>query len=236
MPALNYATRWFYQHLGRHQVPPGAASCALCGLPADPDGMMAKAKVYRPTFVDFDLQARAGQPDLCPACVWYLDHQEIDRSHWYLSASTARPLAKADLLPLLTEHLTHPPPEDRYYLIAFTKKKHFALRARLNAAGARILRVNAETFLVDVDNRCLRLAADLTALRTYHAWQEIESDNYLPYAILRWPRLADFEARRAAIQPWLRSPQYHLARYLYTPPEKTDKEEPETDEQLELSE
>lgn len=232
MPTLNYAPRWFYQHIAQAQVAPGPAVCALCGLPGDPAALTPKARVFRPTFVDYDLQARAELPGLCPACVWYFDHQELLRTHWYLAPSRATPLAKAELLPLLTTHLHTPPAEDRYYLITFTKKKHVALRARINAAGSRVLRVNAETYTVDVDDRTLRLVTDLTALRTYHAWQEIESDNYLPYALLRWPDLAEFEQRRAAVQAWLRSPQYQLARYLYTPPDHTD--EREENEQPEL--
>jgi len=222
---VNFATRWFYQHLAGQQVVWGNAICALCGLSAREDVMSPKTRVFRPTFVDYDLQRRPDQPGLCPACVWYLGHQELLRSHWYLSASEARPLAKADLLPLLAEHLAHPPAEDRYYLVAYTKKKHVALRGRLNAAGARRLRVNAEVYLVDIGDEFLRLVDDLSALRQYHAWEEIESDKYLPYAILRWPSLAEFERRRAAVAPYLRSPTYWLARYLYTPPERTGKEE-----------
>ena len=221
---MNYAMRWFYRHLANGEVEPGASICSLCGLAANPTVMTPKVKVFRPTFVDYDLQKRAEQPGLCPACVWYFDHQELLRSHWYLSASRATPLAKADLLPLLATHITAPPAEDRYYLIAFTKKRHVALRGWLNAAGARLLRVNAEIYLVDVDAAVLRMVDDLAALRTHHTWQEIESGYYLPFALLRWSDLADFERHRAAVQPYLRTSAYLLARYLYSPPARTGKE------------
>lgn len=227
MPSINYAMRWLYQAHTGNPVAYGAACCAMCGLPADKPAMTPKANVYRPTFVDYDLQARPDLPNLCPACVWYFDHQELLRTHWLLSATAVQPLAKADLLPLLTDHLARPPAQDRYYLITFTKKKHVALRGRLNAANTRLLRVNAETYTIDVNAATLKLVQDLTALRQYHAWQEIEADAYLPFAILRWPNLTDFERLRAAVAPWLRSPTYQLARYLYAPPGKHEAEDDE---------
>lgn len=225
MPTLNYAPRWFYRHIGHGEIATGPALCALCGLPAAPGSMTPKAKVLRPTFMDYDLLARPALDDLCAACVWYFDHQELLRSHWYLTATAARVLAKADLLPLLTEHVAKPPAEDRYYLIAASKKKHVALRGRLNAAGGRLLRVNFETLMVDVDQAVLDLVDRLSALRRYHSWQEIEQNSYLPYAILRWPALSEFERLCAQVLPWLRSPQYYLARYLYTPSGRGEEKE-----------
>jgi len=225
MPSVNFAMRWFYQHIARGEVAAGPALCALCGLPAAPGSMTPKAKVLRPTFMDYDLLARPALDDLCAACVWYFDHQELLRSHWYLTATEARALAKADLLPLLTDHVAKPPREDRYYLIAVSKKKHVALRGRLNAAGGRMLRVNLETLTVDVDQAVLDLVDRLSRLRRYHSWQEIEQNSYLPYAILRWPALSEFERLCSQVLPWLRSPQYQLARYLYTPPGRGEERE-----------
>lgn len=229
MPTINFATRWFYQHIGHGELPTGPAVCALCGLRAAPGSMTPKVKVFRKTFMDYDLQARPALDDLCAACVWYFDHQVLLRSHWYLTATAARVLAKADLLPLLTKHVAEAPAEDRYYLIAASKKKHVALRGRLNAAGGRLLRVNFETLMVDVDQAVLDLVDRLSLLRRYHSWQEIEQNSYLPYAILRWPALREFERLCRQVQPWLRSPQYTLARYLYAPPAGRKGEKGEND-------
>lgn len=212
---MNWAMLWLYQNLtGRRALRANGDRCAICGLPLAGDTPLGK--VLRPTFTDHDLLAnRDGYA--CTACTWYMDHQELRRQSWYLTENEARPLAKADLLPLLRSHYQDPPAEDRYYLIARSKKKHVALHGRLNAAGCRAMRVNLETSLVDVDGEWFKLLDGVVALRRYHAWDEIEADRYLPFAILKWPSLADFERAREAVRPWLRSPAWELARYLYHP-------------------
>lgn len=215
MPGLNYAMRWFYRALAQGDVAPGPEVCAVCGLSARE--MVPAPKVFRRTFVDYHLLAFAEQEGVCPACVWYFDHQELRRSHWFLTPSEVRPLAKGDILPLLLAHLETPPAVDRYYLISLTKQKHVALRARLNAAGAQRLRVNLETEMVDLDRGWLTLLDNVVRLRQYHHWDEIELDHYLPYALLRWPRYEEFERCRAVVRPWLRSAQYALAKFLYSP-------------------
>lgn len=213
---MNPAISWLYRHVGPGlEVPKGPFLCACCGLPhaegKPPD------HVFRPTFTDYDLLKVPHSGSVCPACAWYFDHQELRRQHWYISPSEAKMLAKADILPLLAQHVQNPPNEDRCYLIAQSKKKHVILRARINAAGCSRLRVNFETMLVDVDRDFFALVHDLALLHQFHTWQEIEHDDYLPYAILLWPSLSDFEKTRDRVRPWLGTPQYLLAKFLYSP-------------------
>jgi hypothetical protein len=212
---MNYAMRWFYKTLAGGEEDIGPHLCAVCGLPTGHDADLGK--VLRDTFTDRDVLEVPWSGYVCAACEWYFDHQELRRQHWYLTAREARPLAKADIFPLLVKHLRCPPAEDRYYFIAQSKKKHVALRARLNAAGCTKLRVNFETIMVDVDQSFPTLMKNLVALRKYHSWDEIESDRYLPYAILKWPSFKAFEEARWAVAPYLRSPQWQLARFLYSP-------------------
>lgn len=232
MRNVQYATRWFYRHFAHEEVTEGEDACCVCGLPTD--GGRDVNKVLRPTFTNQDILPRPDSSTVCPACAWYFDHQELLRQHWYLTPVEARSLAKADILPLLQTHLETPPPVDGYYLIAQSKKKHIALRGRLNTAGARSLRVNCEELLVDVDGAFMTLLSNVVTLRNYHRWDEIEGDKYLPWAILRWPGIADFERTRAAVRPWLRSPQYQLARYLYSPQQKAEPEQKQKEVQLGL--
>jgi len=217
---MNWATRWLAKHLGGVPNPDGAHLCALCrGSCADE---IAVEDVLRPTFTDIDL---VRGEYVCQACAWYLDHQEVRRSHWYLTPDEAVPLAKKEILPLLRRHLAKPPAVDRYYLIARSKKKHVALRARLNAAGCRLLRVNFETQLVDVDQEFMELYCHLAALRKYHSWDEIERDEYLLRPLQKWlvgDKYAEFERHRSAARIWVRSPQFELAKYLYSPDEEAE--------------
>lgn len=222
---MNYAPVWLYRNLsGNGTIAAAGTPCGVCGLPLA--GSRTLAEVLRPTFTDHGLLADGNADHVCDACAWYMDHQELRRQSWYLTEREARPLAKKDVLPLLQAHYEEPPLEDRYYLIAISKKKHVALRARLNAGGCRAMRVNFETALVDVDAEWFKLLDNLVTLRRYHRWDEIEADRYLPFAILKWPSLSAFEQARQAVRPWLRSPAWGLARYVYSP----DLEEEATDD------
>ena len=212
---MNHAIRWLYSNIAGRYVREGKDTCMVCGLPTD-GGLPPKA-VFRRTFTNQDILAARESYIVCEACAWYFDHQELRRQHWYITAKEARSLSKKDIFPLLMRHIITPPSEDRYYLIALSKKKHVALRARLNATGCRSLRVNFEEMVVDVDERFINLERDIVQMRRYHRWDEIENDAYLPYALLRWPSIGEFEATRESLRPWLRSPQYRLARYLYSP-------------------
>jgi hypothetical protein len=220
---MNLATRWLARHLGGVSESCGNQVCAICSGPCD--AAVAVADVLRPTFTDID---RVNGDYVCSACVWYFDHQELRRSHWYLTPAEAVPLAKKDILPLLRKHVREPPPVDRYYLISRSKKKHVALRARLNAAGARMLRVNFETMLVDVDQQFFELYDHIVALRKYHAWDEIERDEYLIRSLQRWltgEGFDQFERHRDGVRPWLRTQQYELAKFLYSPDQEEGEDE-----------
>jgi len=215
-----FVTRWFYRNIAGLEVEPGGLTCAVCGLP------MAEGKpqdkVFRKTFNDHDKLACPDEPNVCPACEWYFDNQQLRFSHWYVTPDEARVLAREDIVPLILELLKTPPVSDFYLLLSRTKKKHVALRGRLNAAGCLSLRINFEEYLVDVDHQVLGLFSNVITLRQYHGWDEIEADAYLPYAILRWPSFGDFERTREAVRPWLNTPQYELARYLYSPKLRED--------------
>jgi len=210
-----FVTRWLYRSVAGQEVEEGGLVCAVCGLPMAQG--IPQARVFRKTFNDWDRLALPNEPRVCPACAWYFDHQELRFSHWYVTPSEARVLARDDIIPLLFSLLESSSPSDFYLLLSRTKKKHVALRGRLNAAGCSSLRVNFEEYLVDVDRGFLKLETALIDLRQYHSWDEIESDAYLPFAILRWPSVGDFERTREAVRRWLNTPQYALARYLYSP-------------------
>jgi hypothetical protein len=228
MAGVNLAIHWLYKHLGdpigdtgnkEYILTRGKDKCAVCGMPEvtgpPPD------KVLRPTFVDHSLLLRNGGNVVCDACQWYLGAQDVRRTSWFLTEDKAvvlaTPGARLEVLELLARHVRDGVPADSYYLITESKRKHVALRARLNHAGARVLRVNFETMLVDVDRDFFRLYRDVCTLRQYHAWREIESDAYLPFAILKWPNLTEFELTRMRVWPQVYSPQYRLAKFLYHP-------------------
>lgn len=211
---MNWCLRWFYEWATYYSVQEGPKTCSVCHLPTKQTAPLSE--VLRPTFTDHDLIDEDGD-GACPACAWYFDHSELRRAHWVVTESDAQALAKKDILPLLAEHLDSPPDLPRYYLISRAKRKHVALRARLNAAGSNLLRVNFELSLVDINRGFFGILNDIVKLRRYHSWDEIRDDKYLPYAILRWDDLGDFQATRQNLQPHLRSPQYELARFLYSP-------------------
>jgi len=224
-----FVTRWFYKNIAGLEVESGGLTCAVCGLPMA-EGIPLEKVIRWKTFNDLHKLAcfdRFDEPAFaelfaCPACEWYFENQQLRFSHWYVTPDEARVLAREDIVPLILELLETPPGSDFYLLLSRTKKKHVALRGRLNAAGCLSLRINFEEYLVDVDHQVLGLFSNVITLRQYHGWDEIESDAYLPFAILRWPSFGDFERTREAVRPWLNTPQYELARYLYSPKLRED--------------
>jgi len=209
-----FTTRWFYANIAQDQVESGPHTCAVCGLPMS-YGVSLK-KTLRKTFTDHAALRNVISGVVCAACAWYMSHQELRRSSWYLTAGEARPLAKADLYPLLCQHLEQPPEHDGYYLITTMKRKHLALWAPLSAAGNAILRVRFEVVSLDLDRKWLRLTQAAHRLREHHSWYEIQSDDYNAKFLASWSDPLEFIRLRQGIKPFLHTPYLDLAQYVWS--------------------
>lgn len=218
-----FTTRWFYQNVEREQVEPGRKTCAVCGLSTLQTA--PRKKVLRTTFTDYDvLRVRAGE-HVCPACVWYFGRQELRRTGWWLTANEARPVSKAEWLPLLHRHIQDGIPADGYYLIkpSGLTGKHLALLAPLNICGNRALRVQFDTTTLGLDAAWLGLVAAAFRLRECHAWREIRQDDYIAkFLAARWPDFDEFLRLRTTVRPWLRSGQMELAQFVWARKERNE--------------
>lgn len=166
-----FATNFFHRALsGEPPAAPGRHTCAVCGLPTTSETRVQT--VLRPTFTDMALLRRPDSRTVCPACVWYFDHQELRRANWWLTADSAAEIARGDLRRVIDEHLAAPPGADGYLLITASKRKHIALRAPLNLAGSPVRRVQFE-----IDTLHLA-AADVRAWRGLACFNSIDSIAY----------------------------------------------------------
>ena len=209
-----FATRWFFSNVEGGKVKLGGKVCAVCGLP-----MLLGTpvdSVLRKTFTDYAALRVPDSGYACDACVWYFDHQNLRRSSWWLTATRAHSLSKEDVGPLLRAHLDCPPDEDGYYLISVMHRKHLALWAPLNMAGASVRRVRFETVTVALDRDWLALVEAAHKLREFHSWKEIQSDNYNSKFLIRWGDISEFARLREVVKPWLRTATLDLVQYIWT--------------------
>lgn len=186
--------------------------CAVCGLPAA-DGATLRA-VLRTTFTDHAALRAPDSGVVCAACDWYMAHQELRRQSWWLTPARAEPIERGEMATLLRAHLDDPPNEDGYYLFTATRRKHLALYAPLNLAGARLRRVRFETDNVDVDADWFVLRDAALTLRQHHTWEEIETDHYRAHALAGWHDPGAFVAARDLVRPWRRAPRLALIRFI----------------------
>lgn len=223
-----FATHYFYFAAG-HSLPPGRHTCAICGLPTAETTPLGS--VLRPTFTDLAYLRRPPPGVACPACDYYMSHQELRRANWWLTAGEAQPIERRDLRRLLADHLAQPPAAGGYYLITTSKRKHLALRAPLNLAGAPTRRVQFELATLTLDAALWStLTAACDALRHFHTWQEILNDTYQSWRLVKWPRAADFIAARAAIQPYARTPYLELVKFVSVADRDTKEDTTDTDD------
>jgi len=209
-----FTTRWFFSNIEGNQVKLGRQICAVCGLPMVTGTPVDK--VLRKTFTDYAALRVPRGDYACDACVWYFGRQDLRRSSWWLTAAGAQSLTKADVGPLLQEHLESPPSEDGYYLITTMKRKHLALWAPLNLAGNPVRRVRFETVTIDIDCDWLAVVEAAHQLRKFHSWKEIQNDDYNSKFLTRWENPAEFVRLRGILQPWLGTPYLDLAQYVWT--------------------
>ncbi|RMG91198.1 MAG: hypothetical protein D6706_18440 [Chloroflexi bacterium] len=209
-------TRWFYHHFEQQVVEPGYKTCAVCGLPTSQ--AVELKKILRKTFTDHEALRAPGSMHACPACEWYMGRQDLRRSGWWLTASEAREVSKAEWWPLLRQHILEPPVEDGYYLIKplGLVGKHLALHAPLNMAGNPVRRVRFDVHTLDLDHRFLDLVMAAHRLREYHSWHEIQSGNYNPALVARWDDLGEFHALVTLVQPYLFTPFMTLAEFIWS--------------------
>ena len=154
--------------------PPGDAICWLCGAACPADGPRAE-DVIRSTFNDHARARRGGDSDvICPACAWYFDHRigdghgatgklftyslRVFASHW-------RPWERSEIAGDLIGWIDHGLPESAVLLVNYSRKKHVLPWARVNAAGARVLRVATDEGEVTVDVMFVHLLGAVVRLR-----------------------------------------------------------------------
>src|SRR5690606_41507235 len=141
-------------------APAGDAVCWLCGAACPADGPRAE-DVIRSTFNGHARARRGGDSDvICPACAWYYDHRigdghgatgklftfslRVFESEW-------RPWQRSEIAADLVQWLRYGLPEPAVLVVNYSRKKHVLPWARVNAAGARMLRVATDQGEVTVD-------------------------------------------------------------------------------------
>jgi hypothetical protein len=211
-----FATRWFYANIEKCQVESGPKTCLVCGLPTLESTSLKE--VLRKTFTDYDVLRVRGGRDVCPACVWYFDHQELRRSGWWLTAFRAESMKKSEWLSLLRQHVETGAPRDAYYLIKplGLVGKHLALYAPLTMAGSNAITAQFNTLRVKVDASFLVLVEASHRLREFHSWKEIRTGNYYAKHILTWIDRAEFIHLRSIVQPWLNTSELALAEFVWS--------------------
>jgi len=210
-----FTTRWFYHALEGKIVSPGAHLCSVCGLPTAETEL--RSKVLRKTFSDYDvLRIRSGKY-VCPACVWYMDHQALRLKSWWLTQREARSVQRTEWLKLLQDHIQEPPDEEGYYLIRKPGPigKHLALLAPLNLAGHPVRRVQFDRQTLSLDREWLSLVEASHCLREYFSWREILRDCY-ESKVLSELSIEEVMALRKVVKPWLGTAHLELAIQLWT--------------------
>jgi hypothetical protein len=172
-------------------------------------------KVLRPTFTDRDLLRAPESRVCCQSCSAYFDHQELRRENWWLAAKHAETISRKAIRPYIDRLLAEPLPESGYFLVTTAKRKHIGLRAPLNVAGNRHLKVQFELATLEIDaSRWSLLTAACDTLRRHHTWQEITGDGYQSWRLAKWQDAIDeFAAARDAIRPFLRTPYLDLVQF-----------------------
>ena len=209
-----FTTRWFYANLAGGQIQTGPFTCAVCGLPTVYTAHTPNT-VLRPTFTDHDALRVPGSGVVCEACAWYFGRQDVRRQSWWLTETSAEPVERAAMWPLLRAHLSTPPDQDGYYLFTIMKRKHLALRAPLNLAGARTRRVRFEVNTVTLDATSVAVYKAVAQLRRYHTWQEIQDDAYRTHALAKWEEPGAFASARDVVHPVLSTALFALIRFVY---------------------
>lgn len=210
-----YTTRWLYSAHTSQAVSPGRNTCAICGLPTAAG--KPPTAVLRDTFTDYAALRQPRSATVCAACDWYMSRQDLRRSSWWLTETAAAPIERVSIRSFLLDQIAHPPPVAGYILITATRRKHLALYAPLNAAGASTRRLRFETATLDIDPATFpALVAAVDALRQHHTWQEIATGVYYPANLAKWPTPAAFTAAFTAVRPWLRTPHLNLIRFIST--------------------
>lgn len=204
-----FVTRFFYQK----PITPGRETCAVCGLPTEPYALTGK--VLRPTFTDHEFLRCPTSNHVCPACEYYMNHQELRRANWWLTGDKALPIERDQLRPFITVQLYRPLMENGYLIITTSKRKHIGLRAPLNMAGSKALRVQFETVTLDLTAALWQsLTAACDTLKQHHTWKEILSDSYEAWRLAKWTGLPTYVAAREVVRPHLRTPYLDLVKFV----------------------
>lgn len=211
-----FTTRWFYAAVTGKEIEPGAALCAVCGLPMVTGS--SPSKVLRKTFTDYAALRQPESMVVCAACSWYFDNQKLRATGWYLTEREARAMKRGNWFELLREHIASPRTDPAYYLIrpSGLAGKHLALYAPLNCGSLPLMvRYDVNTLLLDAAWWSALEAAFV--LRRQHSWSEIKTDVYnTKFVAERWADPDKFVCLRDLVCPYLFTPYLNLIEFVWT--------------------